>query len=246
MILGVIPARWGSTRLPGKALADIGGMPMIWHVYQRCIESDILNKIIVATDDQRIFDACVRRGMLVMMTQASHRNGTERVHEASLAHPSAEVIVNIQGDEPFIAPEAIRKVALAVHLDGHQVANGYSASSDPADLIDVTVPKVCVAQDGRAVYLSRSPIPYPKAREGWMFYIQTCAYAFRPAALAWFRQTNPGELETAEGIEILRFLEHGRRIKMVEVPRSPIAVDTEDDLRYARAFYEQARTQFTR
>lgn len=234
MILGVIPARWASTRFPGKPLAPIGDRPMVWHVYQRCLEADCLGHIVVATDDRRIQQACRRFKLDVVMTKTSHPTGTDRVAEVA-SQIAAELYVNVQGDEPFVAAEGIRAVVHAARTELMPV-NACAAITDPADLVDVTVPKVVVSADWTALYLSRSAVPYPKRRAGH-HYQQVCVYGFDRADLDWFVRQPPGVIEQAEDIELLRFLEHGRDVRMVEVRASPVAVDTPADLVRAQVIY---------
>lgn len=232
--LAVIPARWASTRFPGKPLAWIGNKPMIWHVYQRCIEAACFDRILVATDDERIGQACTKYKLDWLMTKTSHPTGTDRVAEVATRIP-ADLYVNVQGDEPFVAPEAIRAVVEASWGELMPV-NACAKITDPADLVDVTVPKVVVSADWTAIYLSRSPVPYPKTRAG-ACYQQVCVYGFDREDLEWFVCHPQGPVEQSEGIELLRFLEHGRDVRMVEVPASPIAVDTPQDLERARTIF---------
>jgi len=234
MILGVIPARWASTRFPGKPLAMIGDKPMMWHVYQRCQEAGCFTRIVVATDDERIRRACKRLKLGVIMTKSSHATGTDRVAEVARSL-FAGVYVNVQGDEPFVSPEAIRSVVEVAKGETMPV-NACAPITDPADLVDVNIPKVVMSQDSRAVYLSRCPVPYPKTRSG-VSYKQVCVYGFRGVDLEWFSRQRQGPVEQSEGIELLRFLEHGRDVRMVEVPASPVAVDAPEDLERARQIF---------
>lgn len=231
MILGVIPARWASSRFPGKPLAEIAGKPMLWHVYQRCVEAACLDRIVVATDDERISDACTHYSLDWTMTQAYHPTGTDRVAEVA-THIPAEYYINVQGDEPLVAPSAISAIVEA-RRSGRLPTNGCAEITDLADLIDITVPKVVVAPDWTAIYLSRWAIPYPKSRTT-PHYSQVCVYGFDRGDLEWYARTPPGPLELAEGIEVLRFLEHGRDVHIVKVPPSLVAVDTPADLERAR------------
>jgi len=226
MILGVIPARWASTRFPGKPLADIHGKPMIWHVYQRCQEAGCLDRILVATDDDRILDACRSYQIEAMMT-GTHPTGTDRVAEVARS-VKADLYVNVQGDEPFVAPEAIRTV-VAFAKNEPMPVNACAKITDADDLVDVNVPMVVVTADWTALYLSRSAIPYPKTRGG-QYLKQVCVYAFQASDLDWFSRQAQGPVERAEGIELLRFLEHRRDVRMVEVEPSPLSVDTPEDL----------------
>ena len=235
MILAVIPARWASTRFPGKPLALIGGKPMLWHVYRRCLEADCFDRIVVATDDRRIEGACEGLKLDVIMTKTSHPTGTDRVAEVATRIP-ADLYINVQGDEPFVAREALQAVVEASRRELMPV-NACAKISDPADLVDVTIPKVVVSADWTALYLSRSPVPYPKTRVG-ACYQQVCVYGMDQYDLDWFVRQHQGPVEQAEGIELLRFLEHGRDVRMVEVPASPVSVDTMSDLIRAREHLE--------
>ncbi len=206
----------------------IGKFPMIWHVYQRCVEANCLDRIVVATDDERIALSCQQYGIESIMTRRDHATGTDRVAEVA-QRMGQELVVNVQGDEPLIAPDAIRLVTRALVDGPYGVTNGYAEVSDPADLVDTTVPKVVLRKDHTALFLSRSPVPYPKARAG-SYYSQVCVYGFRADALSWFSTTTPGKVEQMEGIELLRFLEDGRPVQMVQVPSSIVSVDTPEDL----------------
>lgn len=233
-VLGVIPCRWKSSRFPGKPLVDIGGKPMLWHVYQRVLEADCCHHITVATDDEQIYEACRDLGLHCLHT-GDHATGTDRVAEVSRRLPH-DIILNIQGDEPFITPHSIRLVTHAV-IQGASVSCGCAVTEDPSDLIDSTVPKVVMAPDGRAIYLSRSPIPYPKKR-CIPYYVQVCVYAFTPESLRWFAAQPMTPQEEVEGIELNRFMFHGREVQMVVVDKSPVSVDTPADLALARAYWE--------
>jgi len=229
--LGIIPARWGSTRFPGKVLADIGGKPMLWHVYQRCLEAKCLHEIMVASDDGRVMEACRELEIPAVLTSQTHRDCIDRVAEVARREPAA-LYVCIQGDEPCISPEAIRRVK-AVGLTESLPVCGCAVITDPADLVDVTVPKVVLGSGDRAIYLSRSPVPYLHSRSV-PYRSQVCVYAFHADDLLWFANTPAGPLEQAERIGLLRFLEHHVPVKMVDVPASPVAVDTMADLERAR------------
>ena len=237
-VLGVIPCRWKSSRFPGKALEMIGPYPMFYHVYQRVMESGVCDKIVVATEDSRIMEACDLHGVpySVVEDKAPH-TGTNRTAEVAEKMPH-DVILNVQGDEPFISPSAIQRVASAVINRRATVANGCAITTDPSDLIDSTVPKVVMSPTGIAVYLSRSPIPYPKVRT-MPYYVQVCVYAFTPESLRWFASHPLTPQEEAEGIELNRFIFGGIAVQMVTVDPSPVAVDTPADLTRARAYWEQ-------
>ncbi len=233
-IIGVIPARYASSRYPGKPLADLGGKPMIWWVYQRASEVKDFKEVLVATDDDRIYSECQRLGMKVIMTSDSHPTGTDRVGEVAGKIP-ADLYVNIQGDEPLIAPGTIRRAIEPFYEDNNiMVTNLMTEVKRQTDLIDSTVPKVVVNTKGEAVYLSRLPVPYPKNTDGLKYYKQICVYGFTPMALEDFCRFSKGPSERAEDIELLRFIENGIRVKMVEVDQDTVAVDTPSDLKLVR------------
>ena len=233
-IIGVIPARYKSSRFEGKPLADIHGKPMIWWVYQQASKVSLFNKVIVATDDIRIHNSCIELGMDVIMTSPNHISGTDRVAEISALIP-ADIVVNIQGDEPMIEPENIL-AAIQPLLDQHNllVTNLMTRIENPIELVNITVPKVVVNKDSIGIYLSRSPIPYPKGDLNAIYYKQVCVYGFRPEALSLYSQVPRGEIEKVEDIDILRFIENNIKVQFVEVKSKSIAVDTKLDLERVR------------
>ena len=167
-VVGVIPARYRSSRFPGKPLAEIGGLPMIVHVYRAAAQCTVFDWISVATDDERIGQVCEEHGVPWAMTSSGHPTGTDRVAEVA-RQIEAAVYINIQGDEPMLKPDVIEAAARPLVEDTEQrilVTNLCASISDPAEVIDTNVIKVALAPDGHAVYLSRQPIPYPKSREG--------------------------------------------------------------------------------
>jgi 3-deoxy-manno-octulosonate cytidylyltransferase (CMP-KDO synthetase) len=234
--VGIIPCRYKSARFPGKPLADINGKPMMWHVYQQASKARSLSKVYIATDDERIADACRSLGLSVVMTRPDHVTGTDRVAEC-VQQVDAEYYVNIQGDEPMIDPAAIDAVTLALKScsDPQVMAtNAYVPIAAPCDAVDTNIVKVLLARDSSALAYSRLPIPYPKG--GQVTYLrQLGLYAFRKSGLLLFSEHVPGPVEDAEGVEMLRFLEHGYRVKMVEVADESVSVDTETDLNRVRA-----------
>jgi 3-deoxy-manno-octulosonate cytidylyltransferase (CMP-KDO synthetase) len=230
-VLGVIPCRYGAVRFPGKPLADILGKPMMWHVYQRSRKARLVDDVVIATDDARIEDACKTHGLNVVMTGTHHVTGTDRVAECA-SRLAAEFYVNIQGDEPMIDPEAIDAVAQAIiDSDPHTMAsNAFNDISDPTNVVDVNVVKVIMAQSGSALAYSRLPIPFPKAG-AVRYHRQLGLYAFRKAGLEVFASLKPGPVESAEGVEMLRFLEHGYRVQMARVSNDEaVPVDTPENL----------------
>lgn len=240
-ITGIIPSRFKSSRFPGKPLADISGRPMIWHVYQQCMKVSDFEAVYVATDDDAIFKTCRSLGMNVLMTSEQCMTGTDRVAEAAMNIP-ADLIVDIQGDEPLLEPETIRAaITPFYHDDSLQVTNLMTEITDPVDAINPTVPKVIAARDGRAIYLTRALAPFPKGSTGYKFYKQVCVYGFRPEALRFFydygRKYGKAKIEAIEDIEILRFIENGIPVKYIEVNSDTIAVDTPKDLERVRAVF---------
>lgn len=232
-MLGVIPARYKSSRFPGKPLQDICGKPMIVRVWERASKCSELSDLCVATDDDRIQSACDQHGIKCIMTSDACRTGTDRVAEVA-KRISADFYINIQGDEPLIDPPAISEFLLGV-TGRHHVYNSMIEIKDPLELINPTVPKVAATPSGRAVYLSRAPIPFPKsplAMSGQSYFKQLGLYAFSPDALEIFASTPEGYLEAIEGIEILRFIESEdwNIVRMIRVHSDSIAVDTPDDL----------------
>jgi len=231
--IAIIPCRWGASRFPGKPLALLGDKPLLWHVHQRCLEATRLDGVLVATDDSRIEGACRRLGIECMRTR-EHLTGTDRVAECAVRVP-ADGYINVQGDEPFIAPAAIDAISDALdHLtSGALAVNAYTELDDAGAVLDHNVVKVVLKSDGNALMFSRQPIPYPRGDRP-RYLRQLGLYGFTGTALRQFEQLRPGPLERAEGVEMLRFVEHGHDVQMVPVMDNGVAVDTPEDL--ARAF----------
>jgi 3-deoxy-manno-octulosonate cytidylyltransferase (CMP-KDO synthetase) len=239
-VVAVIPARYDSTRFPGKALADIGGKPMIEHVYRRAAEADLVDAVVVATDDRRILEAVEAFGGIARMTSRAHRTGTDRVAEIAADLP-ADIIVNVQGDEPLIDPAMISSVVRPFREDASvQMTTARRALTDPEDLLNPHVVKVVADGRGDALYFSRSAIPNG-AGSGAAF-VHVGLYAFRREFLLRFAALPQTPLEIAESLEQLRALEHGYRIRTVVTEHHSIGVDTPDDLERARRLSaEEAR-----
>ena len=239
-IIGVIPARYKSSRFPGKPLADIVGKPMIYWVYQQCKKVEDFDAVYVATDDEKIFNICKELGVEVVMTSDKHLTGTDRIGEVARKIP-ADLYVNIQGDEPLIEPETI-KAAIKPFYDHKnlQVSNLMTKITDPVDLVNFTVPKVIVNHENIAVYLSRATAPYPKGKIDYSYYKQVCVYGFTPEALKFYceygEKYGKARVEAIEDIEILRFIENGYKVQYVEVDSQTIAVDTQNDLKRVNDF----------
>jgi len=233
-VLGVIPARMKSSRFPGKPLADIKGRPMVARVYDAARRAAELTEVVVATDSSEIVEACGNLNIPTVMTDGNHRTGTDRVAEVA-TRIEAGMYVNIQGDEPLIEPEVIDAAVKGLKSDDYyQVVNLCMAIDRMTDLADATVPKVVKGPGGRAVFLSRAVIPYPKNPAFTDYFRQVCVYAFRPEALQSFAELDPGPIEASEDIELLRFIEYGVPVRMIEVVTRSFGVDTPADLERAR------------
>jgi len=231
-ILGVIPARFASSRYPGKALAKLAGKPMIEHVWERANMSRYLTDVLVATDDDRIADAVHKFGGRVRMTRADHPTGTDRLAEVASSEEAA-LYVNIQGDEPLIDPEAIDAAILSVHGD-EAVDMGTLKKQivDPTDIVNTNVVKVVTSLLGDAIYFSRCPIPYERdGRTGVPIYFKHIGlYVYRRDFLLHYPDLTVGPLEEAERLEQLRALENGYRIRVVATDYESLGVDTPEDL----------------
>lgn len=250
-IVGMIPARYASTRLPGKVLLDIAGKPMIQRVYERCREAELLDEVLVATDDVRVADAVEAFGGRVEMTSCEHCSGTDRLAEVA-GRLACDVVVNVQGDEPMLEPAAI-DAAVRPFLSDESLQMGTIATpiDDLEEHLDAAAVKVVIDAEGWALYFSRLPIPFFRLPAGE---VQPDAprrhpvsgmaplkhiglYVYRREMLLWYASQPPGRLEQTEGLEQLRVLEAGRRIRVVVVEYSPIGVDTPEDLARVRELF---------
>jgi 3-deoxy-manno-octulosonate cytidylyltransferase (CMP-KDO synthetase) len=232
----IIPARYESSRLPGKALADIAGRPMIEHVYRRAAAASSIARVIVATDDRRIFDAVRGFGGDAVMTSAAHLSGTDRLAEAA-ASLDADIIVNIQGDEPLLAADTIDAAVSPFAGDpALEMSTLRRAIIDDEERANPNVTKVVVDRDGYALYFSRAPIPFTRAGQppapAWA---HVGLYVYRRATLLRLAQLPQTAMERAEALEQLRALEHGIRIMTVTTAHATIGVDTREDLERVRA-----------
>ena len=226
--VAVIPARYHSTRLPAKALADIGGRPMVEHVYRRAAAARGVDAVVVATDDERIASAVTGFGGIARMTSASHRTGTDRIAEIA-RDLACDVIVNVQGDEPLVESAMIEEVVAALTADADTpMATLRRRIDDAADYRNPNVVKVVVDAAQRALYFSRAPLPF--ARERAAAFKHVGLYAYRRDFLLTLTTLPQAPLEIAESLEQLRALEHGFRIRAVETLHDSIGVDTPEDL----------------
>lgn len=240
-IIGVIPARYDSSRFPGKPLADIFGKPMIWWVYKNAQKVERLNEIYVATDDIKIENICKSFSIPVIMTSKDHHNGTERLSEVA-EKIIADIYVTIQGDEPLLEPSTINAV-LDVILSEEKIpcATLKTPYHNPVDVINGTTPKIACDLNGNALLFTRAPIPYPKAALDYIIYKPIGAYAFKRDALLQYKKLKMGILERAEEIELLRFLENGIRIKVGIIDSDTIAVDTPKDLERVKSIIKNKK-----
>lgn len=254
--VAVIPARFASTRLPGKALIDIAGKPMVCWVAERAREARNVNRVIVATDSEKIVNAVGSRGIEVVLTSSQHTSGTDRVAEVAAAISEAEIIVNVQGDEPLISPQTIERAVdvMATEMqrpNGAGIVTTWEPIESNADLFDPDLVKVVVDDNDNAIYFSRSPVPFPRdavKRHGSLelaleeepdllklFRKHTGLYVFSREVLLEFTKWPPTQLEQIEALEQLRALAHGVKIKVVEACTTSIGVDTLVDLERVRS-----------
>ncbi len=238
-IIGVIPARYKSSRFPGKPLADICGKPMIWWVYNQCKKVEDFDAVYVATDDDKIFDTCKTLGIEVIMTSESHKTGTDRLGEVAQL-VDADFYINVQGDEPLIEPATIKKIIEYKKANPNiEVINSMTLLNDDEIVEKNTIVKVVSADNGELIYLSRSPVPYPKNGQKIDYYKHLGLYGLSREALLFYSQTPRSKIEQIEDIEMLRFLENGYTIKIVEVDSSTIGVDLECDIDRVEAAVKQ-------
>lgn len=250
-VLVVIPARYGSTRFPGKPLAPLQGKPVIQHVYEQAAKARLAHEVVVATDDERIAAAVGRFGVRAVMTSPTARSGTERAAEVARGRDE-QIIINVQGDEPLVHPDMVDQ--LAEHLERHRaipMASLMTTLTQPEDMNNPNVVKVVVDRDGFALYFSRSPIPFMRQETRdrrqvsgasdpplspvpclpSQFWKHLGIYGYQRHFLLQFPHLEPTPLEQAEQLEQLRTLEHGYRIKLLETPHDTVGIDTPEDLK---------------
>lgn len=231
-VVGIIPARYASSRFPGKPLVDIGGKTMIQRVYEQALKAN-LHDVIVATDDVHIEDAVKQFGGKVVMTSSAHSNGTERIAEVA-ASVDADVIINIQGDEPFIQPEQINLLAACFADEAVQIATLAKLQHNADDFAKSSIVKVVFDHYFNALYFSRSAIPFYRNESSHAFHKHIGIYAFRKAVLLEVVKLSESSLEAAELLEQLRWLQHGYKIKVVPTELESISIDVPEDLERIR------------
>jgi 3-deoxy-manno-octulosonate cytidylyltransferase (CMP-KDO synthetase) len=237
-IAGVIPARYASTRFPGKPLTEIAGKSMIQRVYERCMQANILTGIVVATDDTRIEQHVKNFGGNVILTSPYHQSGTDRCNEVVQNNfLNYDVVINIQGDEPFINPAQISEIASCFSKENVNIATLVKKINTTEELFDVNKPKVILNCKNEAVYFSRSPIPFLKNIEKteWhkhhQYYKHIGIYAYRPQVLKILSGLSPSLLEKAESLEQLRWIENGYTIHVSVTEHESVSIDTPEDLK---------------
>jgi len=231
----VIPARYQSSRFPGKPLADIHGKSMLRRVWEKCVQVVKPDNIIVATDDERIRSHCLGNDIQVEMTSSSCLTGTDRLYEVALKRKS-DIYINVQGDEPLVSPNDIKAVIDASQNEPEITFNAMCQINEEVDFRSPNIPKVVTQKDCRLLYMSRAPIPTNKKLKFEKAMKQVCIYAYpRDVLIAFGSLKEKTPLESIEDIEMLRLLELGYKVKMIEVSGSSVAVDTPNDLEKVRS-----------
>lgn len=230
-IIAVIPARYKSTRFPGKPLADICGKPMIWWVHHQLKQVAGLDEIYVATDDERITKVCEESGIRYILTSDRHPTHLDRLAEVARKIP-ADFYININGDEPLMMPEYVEKLLPAPTADpaGFYFANAMTKIKKPVEVNDVSRIKVVTDNFGNAMYMARTPIPYPKASSDFDYMKFVGIQCFSRSALLFCGETPRGRIEGIEDIDEYRFLENGKKIRFIEIPAETLSVDSQVDL----------------
>ncbi|OME86476.1 MULTISPECIES: 3-deoxy-manno-octulosonate cytidylyltransferase [Paenibacillus] len=239
--VAVIPARYGSTRFPGKPLANIKGKAMIEHVYLNVQKAESISEVWIATDDQRIIDKVEAFGGKCILTRGNHQTGTDRIAEC-LSAINADIIINVQGDEPLIDGKMLDELIQSFKdTPDLQMATFKSKIIDSRDVDDPNVVKVITNSDGKAIYFSRSPIPYNRdMRDDVAYYKHIGVYAYKKSFLSDFVKLQQSSLELSESLEQLRALENGISIKVVETDHILISVDTPEDLKRVEDYLDKS------
>ena len=242
--IAIIPARYASSRFPGKVLADIGGKSMIQRVYEQVSEAALINEVLVATDDDRIFHHVRGFGGRVAMTRPDHRSGTDRCAEIAAGLTGVDMVINVQGDEPFIDPVQVDGVVGPLLAGKASISTLARPLRRQQDLFDPNVVKAVFSDSGRALYFSRSPVPFlrntPEAKwvESALHFQHIGLYGFQYRTLLEITRLPPSRYEQAELLEQLRWLEAGYAIHVNITDRETLGVDTPEDLERARAFLQ--------
>ncbi|MDD4723010.1 MAG: 3-deoxy-manno-octulosonate cytidylyltransferase [Acidaminococcaceae bacterium] len=239
-VICVIPARFASTRLPGKPLALIAGKPMIQHVYTKACQAKLPEEVIVATDDQKVVEVVQGFGGNVVMTSSEHPSGTDRLAEVALNYPDVDVIVNVQGDEPMITPQVIDALAEAFIKDPNLSMATLKTLMEPEEYDNPNAVKVITDLNDYALYFSRSLVPYPRKKtDDFRVYKHVGIYAYRRDFLLQYAALEPTPLEQIESLEQLRVLENGFKIKVLNSDFHGIGIDTKEDLEVVNKLFAQ-------
>lgn len=236
LAIGIIPARFASTRFPGKPLVDIAGKSMIQRVYEQALKAKSLSKVVIATDDERIADEVQRFGGEFVFTSSQHQSGTDRCAEVIDKIPGFDIVINIQGDEPFIEPSQIDLLASCFIENKVQLATLIKPIQSQESIYNPNSPKVVIDVNGRAMYFSRSPIPFIRNgdpgvwAEKHQFYKHIGIYGYRTESLNEITKLPPSSLEIAESLEQLRWIENGFYIQTKVTDLETVAIDTPEDL----------------
>jgi 3-deoxy-manno-octulosonate cytidylyltransferase (CMP-KDO synthetase) len=242
-ILAIIPARFASHRFPGKVIAELAGKPLVVHTYERTMQAKCISKAVIATDDQKVVDALAPYDIEVIMTSPDHPSGTDRIAEVARTS-TADIIVNVQGDEPMLDPETIdRAVEVMLKNPKLNMATAKHALTKREDILDPNDVKVVTDKNGMALYFSRSPIPHirditDQSPDHPIYWLHIGLYVFRRSFLLEYADMEPTELEGIEKLEQLRALENGHQIAVVETDFKSIGVDTPEDLERVRKLLE--------
>lgn len=248
-IIGIIPARWASSRFPGKPLYPLCGKPLLQHAFERASECKNLSSLVVATDDERIREAAESFGAEVAMTSSNHPTGTDRIAEAAATHSTATHFINIQGDEPLIEPALVDQLAELLASDATiDLITAASPITDSTQLDDPNIVKVVLNAANDALYFSRAPIPFPRTTDAVQPLRHIGLYGYRADFLQNFVTWPPAPLEIAESLEQLRALHHGARIQVVLTEHEAIGLDTPDQVSLlesllSKRLEQQATTQ---
>jgi 3-deoxy-D-manno-octulosonate cytidylyltransferase len=241
-VIAMIPARYGATRFPGKLMADLAGKPVIVRTYMATVATQLFDEVYVVTDSEIIRDVVEKEGGKAIMSKREHECGSDRIAEA-VEDLDVDIVVNVQGDEPFVKKEPLKKVIDVFHGKDAEKIDLASLMQEITDWKDITDPnyvKVIVDKDDFALYFSRSPIPYPRDKNaGARYFEHIGVYAFRKSAIIDFYHLPMRPLEATEKVECIRYLEYGKRIKMVETNYMGIEIDTPEDLIKAARFIKE-------
>lgn len=237
--VALIPARYGSTRFPGKLLQMLGDKTIIRHTYENTVLTHLFDEVIVITDDRRIFNEIIQYGGYAMMSKGEFESGSDRI--ASVAERlDTEVVINVQGDEPFVNVQGLKSLLSVFDDEKVQVASLMTPINEESDILNPNYVKVVASCSGNAMYFSRAPIPFRRNQGSSVAYMKHIGiYGYRKDVLLQFPTLEKSPLETTEMLEQLRYLENGISIRMVVTDETPLSIDTPEDLEKAKEFYKK-------